>query len=90
MLYSPAKARFQTKLTINQTTGNKTFIRGLADEPPEDVIHHKAASVQNNRAATHNQTIIPIKILPKKDQNVTSFGALSNIATSGFFIDFGV
>jgi hypothetical protein len=44
----------------------------------------KAAKVQNNNQTTHIHTINHRNIFPKKDQTLTSLGALSNIATSGF------
>jgi hypothetical protein len=88
-LYNPARAKFQTNQTINPTTGNNTFINGLTSQILDQIIHPRANKVQNNKAATHNQTTAPINIFQKNDHKVTSFGALSNIATSGFPIDFG-
>jgi hypothetical protein len=86
ILYNPAKARFHTNHTINHTTGNKIHIIGFKFQSSEPVIHHIAVKVPNSNAATHIHTTIPIITLPKNDQAVTSFGALSNRATSGFFI----
>ena len=88
-MYSQAKARFHTNQTINHTTGNKIHINGFTLSLSDHVIHHIAVKVPNNNAATQIHTTIPIKIFPKKDQADTSFGALSNKDTSGFFMFFG-
>ena len=52
----------------------------------DQVTHHIAVNVPNRSAATQIHTTTPIKTFQKNDQAVTSFGALSNKATSGFFI----
>jgi hypothetical protein len=47
-------------------------------------IEPKNAKAANNSHVMQIHTISPINIFPKKDRALTSFGALSNIATSGF------
>lgn len=84
ILYIRAKAKLHTKWTTNQTTDNKIFNIELTWVLSDQVIDPSAAKVQNNKATTQSHTINQIKILPKNDHNVTSLGALSNIATSGF------
>ena len=73
---------------MNPVTGSKTGKRGFTDQSPESVNHQRAVNVPNNKAATQIQTMVQTNILQKKDQKVTSFGALSNIATSGLTIFF--
>jgi len=80
MLYNSANTKFHTNPTTNPTIGNK--IQSVDDSPPI------AAIAQKDRAATQSPTIIPMKTFPKKEPIVMSYGALSNIATSGFFSDF--
>jgi hypothetical protein len=85
-LYSQANARFHINQTINHTTGSKICIIGFKVPLSVPVIHDIAVNTPNNNAHTQTPIIIPIKILPKNDQMLTSFGALSNIATSGLFV----
>ncbi|MBQ5945807.1 hypothetical protein IJL65_05585 [bacterium] len=84
-MYNPANARFHINHTINHTIGNKTHsIFKLS--PSDPVIEDIAVKAPNNKAATQTHTIAPMNIFPKKDPILTSFGALSNIATSGLFV----
>lgn len=85
ILYNQANARFQTKPTTNHIIGNKIGNIEFIELSSEFVIHQIADRVANNRAATHIQTIAQIKIFPKNEPNVTSFGALSNKETSFFW-----
>jgi hypothetical protein len=84
MLYIKANAKLPTKWTTNQTTDNKIFNIELTSPFSDQVTEPRAASVQNNKATTQSHTINHIKIFQKNDHKVTSLGALSNIATSGF------
>ena len=88
ILYNQANAKFHIKPTINHIIGNKIHNIELIDLSSDQVNHQIADNVANNKAATQIHTTIQIIILPKKDQAVTSLGALSNIATSGLFIFF--
>ena len=90
ILYNQANARFPTNQTINHTTGRRIHIIEFTLPLSDQVIHHIAVKVPKSNAATQIHTTNPMKIFPKKDQAVTSFGALSNIAISGFdiFFDF--
>jgi hypothetical protein len=89
ILYIKAKAKLHTKDTTNHTTGSKKLSIELAFQLLDQVIQPNAVKTQNNIAATHNPTINHMKTLPKNHQTVTSLGALSNIATSGFSEFFG-
>ena len=83
-MYIRANAKLHTKWTTNQTTDNKILSIELASPVSDQVTEPSAANVQNNRATTQSHTINQVNIFPKKDHKVTSLGALSNIATSGF------
>jgi hypothetical protein len=85
ILYNNANAKFQTKPTINQTTGRSTQIIGFAPSSGA-VSHQRADNVANNKTATQIHTTTPKRILPKNDHAVTSFGVLSNIGTSGLLL----
>jgi hypothetical protein len=71
---------------MNHIIGNKIEIIGLILPSSDHVSHHIAVRVPNSNAATHIHTTNQINIFPKKDHIDTSLGALSKIATSGFFI----
>ena len=88
MLYNHANARFQTNPTTNHITGNSIHIIEFKLSESHQVCHQIAVRLPNNNAATQTHIIIPITTFQKKDHAVTSFGALSNIAISGFFIAF--
>ena len=87
ILYSHARAKFHTNQTTNPIIGSNTHIISLRLPSPDHVIHD-IASAPNNKAAVQIQTSTPRKIFPKKDQILTSLGALSNIATSGLLFSF--
>jgi hypothetical protein len=83
ILYNHAKAKFHTNHAINQIIGNNIDIILLRPPSSLDDVIQDNPNQPNNSAATQTHTIIPIKIFQKNDQKLTSFGALSNIATSG-------
>jgi hypothetical protein len=60
----------------------------LIASPSLDEVIQDKPNHHNNKAATQIQTKIPKNIFPKNDQILTSFGALSNIATSGLLSSF--
>jgi hypothetical protein len=89
ILYNQARAKFHTNQTTNHIIGNNIHIISLRLPSPDHVIHD-IASAPNNNAAAQIQTIAQIKIFQKKEPILTSFGALSNIATSGLLSDFKI
>ena len=82
-LYNPARVKFQIKQATNHIIGKRIGNKGFA-VPVSLFVSHEIEKVQNNNAATQIHTINHINTLPKNDQSVTSFGALSNKETSGF------
>lgn len=85
MFSNQANATFHTRHATNQMTGNKIHNKGFNDVLSELPTHH-TVNAQNNKADIQIQIHTQMKIFPKNDHRDTSFGALSNIATSGFTV----